>query len=89
MKILLVEDDDDVAAVADLALEERLAGIVATNTTISRDGLRSSKEDVAALGAGTPAATAGVSGANANRAMMLTSSARVNQRTFMIVCSLN
>ena len=31
--------DDDVLAVADLALELGLDGIVATNTTISRDGL--------------------------------------------------
>ena len=32
--------DDDIDAVADLAVELGLAGIVATNTTISRDGLR-------------------------------------------------
>ena len=32
--------DDDVLAVADLALELGLDGIIATNTTISRDGLR-------------------------------------------------
>ena len=32
--------DDDVAAVADLALRAALDGIIATNTTISRDGLR-------------------------------------------------
>ena len=32
--------DEDVAAVADLALELKLAGIVATNTTVSRTGLR-------------------------------------------------
>ena len=31
--------DDDVLAVADLALELGLDGIVATNTTIGRDGL--------------------------------------------------
>ena len=31
--------DDDVLAVADLALAEGLDGIVATNTTIGRDGL--------------------------------------------------
>jgi dihydroorotate dehydrogenase len=32
--------DDDVDAIADLAVELGLAGIVATNTTVSRDGLR-------------------------------------------------
>jgi len=44
--------DDDVLAVADLALELGLDGIVATNTTVSRDGLRSSPADVARVGAG-------------------------------------
>lgn len=45
-------DDDDVLAVADLALEQRLDGIVATNTTVSRDGLRTPAAQVAAFGAG-------------------------------------
>lgn len=44
--------DDDVLAVADLALESGLDGIIATNTTISREGLRSSPEAVEAVGAG-------------------------------------
>jgi dihydroorotate dehydrogenase len=44
--------DADVDAVADLALELGLDGIVATNTTVSRDGLASSPLDVAAAGAG-------------------------------------
>jgi dihydroorotate dehydrogenase len=44
--------DADVDAVADLALELGLDGIVATNTTISRDGLASSPAEVAAAGAG-------------------------------------
>ena len=44
--------DDDVVAVADLALDLGLDGIVATNTTTSREGLRSSPADVAATGAG-------------------------------------
>jgi dihydroorotate dehydrogenase len=44
--------DDDVLAVADLALEIGLDGIIATNTTTSRDGLRSSPADVEAIGAG-------------------------------------
>lgn len=49
--------DEDVLAVADLALELGLAGIVATNTTISRDGLQTPATDVADMGAG------GISGA--------------------------
>ncbi len=44
--------DDDVVAVADLVLEVGLDGVVATNTTISRDGLRSHPDQVAAIGAG-------------------------------------
>ena len=44
--------DADVDAVADLVLRTGLDGIVATNTTISREGLRSSAEAVAAAGAG-------------------------------------
>ncbi len=44
--------DDDVLEVADLALEQDLAGIIATNTTTSRDGLRSAPELVDAAGAG-------------------------------------
>lgn len=44
--------DDDVLAVADLALEVQLDGIVATNTTTSRTGLRSSDTAVSAVGTG-------------------------------------
>jgi dihydroorotate dehydrogenase len=44
--------DVDVDAVADLALRTGLDGLIATNTTISREGLRSSPEAVAAAGAG-------------------------------------
>lgn len=44
--------DDDVDAVADLAMELGLDGIIATNTTISREGLKSDADAVAALGAG-------------------------------------
>ncbi len=44
--------DEDVLAVADLAVELGLDGIVATNTTISRDGLVSSPADVERAGAG-------------------------------------
>lgn len=49
--------DEDVDAVADLALELGLDGIIATNTTIRRDGLRTDAAKVTALGAG------GISGA--------------------------
>src|SRR5262249_30687470 len=49
--------DGDIDAVADLALELRLDGIVATNTTTSRDGLITNPTRVAATGPG------GVSGA--------------------------
>ncbi|WP_432491445.1 quinone-dependent dihydroorotate dehydrogenase [Kineococcus auxinigenes] len=44
--------DEDVDAVADLALEQGLDGIVATNTTIGREGLRSDPAAVTAAGAG-------------------------------------
>ncbi len=44
--------DEDVLAVADLALAVELDGIIATNTTISRDGLASTSEQVVAVGAG-------------------------------------
>lgn len=44
--------DQDIDAVADLAVEIGLDGIVATNTTIRRDGLTTSAEQVSALGAG-------------------------------------
>jgi dihydroorotate dehydrogenase len=44
--------DKDVLAVADLAVELGLDGIVATNTTISREGLVSDPADVERLGAG-------------------------------------
>lgn len=49
--------DEDVLAVADLALELGLAGVIATNTTISRAGLATAADAVEQLGAG------GVSGA--------------------------
>jgi dihydroorotate dehydrogenase len=44
--------DEDVLAVADLALAIGLDGIIATNTTISRDGLVSGFEDIERAGAG-------------------------------------
>jgi dihydroorotate dehydrogenase len=44
--------DDDLDAIADLALELRIQGIIATNTTISRAGLTTPAAEVEALGNG-------------------------------------
>lgn len=44
--------DDEITAIATLAVELGLAGMIATNTTISRDGLSSSEATVSAAGAG-------------------------------------
>ena len=44
--------DDDIDDIADLAVELGLAGIVCTNTTISRDGLATPAHEVEAMGAG-------------------------------------
>ncbi|MET2012831.1 quinone-dependent dihydroorotate dehydrogenase [Microbacterium chocolatum] len=44
--------DDEVVAVAGLAVDLGLAGIIATNTTLSREGLRTSADVVEAAGAG-------------------------------------
>lgn len=44
--------DDDIDAIADLALELGLDGIIATNTTVSRDHLRSDPAVVEAAGPG-------------------------------------
>jgi dihydroorotate dehydrogenase len=44
--------DADLDAVADMALDLDLDGIIATNTTIRRDGLESSPDEVEHCGAG-------------------------------------
>ena len=44
--------DEDVLAVADLAIELGLAGVIATNTTLSRSGLKTPADRVAEIGAG-------------------------------------
>jgi len=44
--------DDEIAAVATLAVDLGLAGVIATNTTISREGLRTDPSVVAAAGEG-------------------------------------
>lgn len=45
-------EDSEIVAVAKLVVKLGLAGVIATNTTISRDGLKSSATEVAAKGAG-------------------------------------
>jgi dihydroorotate dehydrogenase len=44
--------DEDVVAIGELARDRGLEGLIATNTTTSRDGLATPESDVAALGAG-------------------------------------
>lgn len=44
--------DEEITAIAQLAVREELAGIIATNTTISREGLRTDSAVVEAAGAG-------------------------------------
>lgn len=44
--------DEDIIAIADLALELGLAGVIATNTTISRVGLKTDSAKVEQIGAG-------------------------------------
>ena len=45
-------EDDALVAIAELAEEEGIAGLIATNTTISRAGLRTPEAEVQALGRG-------------------------------------
>jgi dihydroorotate dehydrogenase len=44
--------DDDIDAIAELALELALDGIIATNTTIEREGLATARETIVACGDG-------------------------------------
>jgi len=44
--------NEDIAAVADLALDLGLAGVIATNTTITRENLQASPQRIAEIGAG-------------------------------------
>jgi dihydroorotate dehydrogenase len=44
--------DEDVVAVAELARDRGLEGLIATNTTVSREGLRTPPSEIGALGAG-------------------------------------
>jgi dihydroorotate dehydrogenase len=52
LKIAPDLSDEDIDAIAELALELRLDGIIATNTTVSRSGLASAAAEVQACGAG-------------------------------------
>jgi dihydroorotate dehydrogenase len=73
--------DPDVDEVADLALELGLDGIIATNTTISREGLRTPAARVEALGAG------GLSGRPLNErslAVLRRLRARVGDRVVLV-----
>ena len=73
--------DADVDAVADLALELGLDGIIATNTTIARTGLATRESKVTALGAG------GLSGAPLKQralAVLRRLRARVGDRLVLI-----
>jgi dihydroorotate dehydrogenase len=73
--------DADLDAVADLALGLDLDGIIATNTTIARAGLRSAPSDVTACGAG------GLSGAplrDRAQAVLARLRARVGDRLTLI-----
>lgn len=44
--------DDEISEIAQLAVDEGMAGIIATNTTISRAGLKTPADRVEAIGAG-------------------------------------
>ncbi|MDT0268885.1 quinone-dependent dihydroorotate dehydrogenase [Streptomyces sp. DSM 44915] len=73
--------DEDLDEVADLAVELGLDGIIATNTTIGRDGLRSTPAQVAAAGAG------GLSGAplkERSLAVLRRLYARVGDRVLLV-----
>jgi len=52
LKIAPDLSDEDIDAIADLALELRLEGIIATNTTITRNQLSIGAEEIAQYGAG-------------------------------------
>lgn len=72
---------EDIDAVADLALELGLDGIIATNTTTSRDGLRTGAAQLEAIGPG------GVSGAplkDRSLAVLRRLHARVGDRLVLI-----
>lgn len=61
LKIAPDLSDAQVEEAVGIATEEGIAGIIATNTTVSREGLRTPADEVAAMGAG------GISGAPVHR----------------------
>lgn len=52
VKIAPDMDDEQIDAIVDLAVSAGLHGLIATNTTISREGLRSSREKIEKVGDG-------------------------------------
>ena len=52
LKISPDSNDEDLLAIADLAVEMGIDGVIATNTTVGREGLRADPDLVAAAGAG-------------------------------------
>ncbi len=81
VKITADLDDHGVDAVADLAVAQGLDGIVATNTTVAREGLASPAELVAAAGSG------GLSGAplvGPARAVLARLRERVGERLTLV-----
>jgi dihydroorotate dehydrogenase len=75
-------EDKEIVAVAKLAKELKLAGVIATNTTISRDGLKASATDVAVMGAG------GLSGAPLRqRALQVLDLLRANLGSEFVIVS--
>ncbi|MFM2277283.1 MAG: hypothetical protein RIT12_679, partial [Actinomycetota bacterium] len=74
--------DEDVIEVAKLAKELNLAGVIGTNTTISRENLMTSDEEVRAMGAG------GLSGPPLNeRSIEVLKLLRKNLRADQIIIS--
>ncbi|MDQ5808169.1 MAG: dihydroorotate dehydrogenase (quinone), partial [Actinomycetota bacterium] len=81
LKIAPDLSDEDVDAVADLALELELDGIIATNTTIARADLAADPAEIDAIGAG------GLSGrplAKRSRDILLRLRARVGERLVLV-----
>ena len=75
-------DDEDIVEVANLAKELNLAGVIGTNTTISREKLKTAASEVAAMGAG------GLSGPPLNeRSIEVLKVLRKNLRADQIVIS--
>ena len=74
--------DEDIVEVANLAKELNLAGVIGTNTTISREKLKTAESEVAAMGAG------GLSGPPLNqRSIEVLEVLRKNLRAHQIVIS--